>query len=511
MINHGLFSTFFIQRVKSEITLDDPTRGRLATLTQTWRDSDNNNRESLWDSFVKQAVSYIQFVPPPKTTIPGVYPLYEDFSYSQVISVLYLVPPAADLNDTAIGRFWPAKLLAALRQRNLTWGILTNGAVWRLYCCKSSRPYEDFVELNLAAVLEQADEGEYGLFERFFHKDAFEKEETERDEEEDNQEKAGGVFKCRLDRDREASEKILDDEVKKPLLYQVDEILGYLCNGFIADTHRQGEEYTDEERQEIFQSAVRLVYRCLFLFYAEARSLLPSEADKAEVYARHSIGALCQEARLFHWGKRQDVENYDLWQHLRGLIHAVNDGDPEYGIMGYNGGLFDDEAIPFLGRQRLRNDFLARSLYLLAYVEPADGDPQHEYAIPYKDLEVRHLGELYENILEFTVTLADADRIRRRTKKGIEILLASETSQQKGDTLIKKGSVYFGASALERKQTGSFYTPEALVRFLNQKASSRCGRSFYRATSPAWPSFWNRLEKEWMGVLVGARSRRQLL
>ena len=92
-----------------------------------------------------------------------------------------------------------------------------------------------------------------------------------------------------------------------------------------------------------------------------------------------------------------------------------------------------------------------------------------DYKIPYEDLEVRHLGELYENILEYKVILADSDRIRRRSKKGIEILLASETSQQKGDVFIRKGDVFFGETALERKQTGSYYTPESLVRFINEK------------------------------------------
>ncbi len=51
----------------------------------------------------------------------------------------------------------------------------------------------------------------------------------------------------------------------------------------------------------------------------------------------------------------------------------------------------------------------------------------------------------------------------------MEILLASQTTKKAGDTLIKKGDVYFGESALERKQTGSYYTPESLVRFLNEK------------------------------------------
>ena len=137
--------------------------------------------------------------------------------------------------------------------------------------------------------------------------------------------------------------------------------------------------------------------------------------------------------------------------------------------MGYNGGLFDDEEERFLGQHQLRNDFLSRALYLLAFVEPYNNEPNEEYAIPYEDLEVGHLGQLYENILEYTVQLADADRIRRRSKKGVEMLLASQATKKPGDTLIKKGDVYFGESALERKQTGSYYTPESLVRFLNEK------------------------------------------
>ncbi|MBW2000277.1 MAG: hypothetical protein JRJ29_20250, partial [Deltaproteobacteria bacterium] len=246
-------------------------------------------------------------------------------------------------------------------------------------------------------------------------------------------------------------------------------MLQYICNGFIFDTKKSGEEYTDKERAEIFESAVKLIYRCLFLFYAEARRLLPSDPDKVELYRRHSIQALCQEARKFRWGTLRDTGQYDLWKHLKGLINAVNDGDPEYGIMGYNGGLFDDEEEKFLGQHQLRNDFLSRALYLLAFVEPYNNDPEEEYPIPYEDLEVRHLGELYETILEYTVQLADADRIRRRTKNGVEYLLAYQTQKRAGDTLIKKGEVYFGESALERKQTGSYYTPESLVRFLNEK------------------------------------------
>ena len=468
MQNHGLFSSIFIDDLKNSVKLDDAAKGRMETLAQTWGARDSKDADSLWDSFMKQALGYLEFVPPGKPSAPRVYPLYEDWGFSACIGVLFLIPPGVDIDDTRVGSFYPAKLISQLKERKLNWGILTNGVLWRLYSTKSSRPYEDYVELSLEETLEGSDEGEYGLFERFFHKGSFVPEQGG-DSEETERAEAEGVYKCRLDRDREESEKVLEEYVKKPFLAQVDEVLRYICNGFIFETKKSGEEYTEEERAEIFESAVKLIYRCLFLFYAEARRLLPTDPEKLELYSRHSIQAICAEARKFHWNERRDSDQYDLWQHLKGLVNAVNDGDPEYGIMGYDGGLFDDEEERFLGQHRLRNDFLSRALYLLAFVEPGESETDEEYSIPYEDLEVRHLGELYENILEYKVLLADADFIRRRTKKGMEILLASQTTEKPGDRSIKKGDVYFGESALERKQTGSYYTPESLVRFLNEK------------------------------------------
>ena len=315
------------------------------------------------------------------------------------------------------------------------------------------------------------------------------------------------VYKCHLDRDREKSEKVLDKEVKTPFLAQVDEVLQYICNGFIFDTRKSGEEYTEEERGEIFESAVKLIYRCLFLFYAEARRLLPSDPDKADLYRQHSIQTLCEEARKFRWGERRDTEQYDLWKHLQGLINAVNDGDPEYGIMGYNGGLFDDEEELFLGQHQLRNDFLSRALYLLAFVEPYDNEPKEEYAIPYEDLEVRHLGELHETILEYTVQLADADRIRRRTKKGVEMRLASQTTKKAGDALIKKGDVYFGESALERKQTGFLLHPGIIGSVFSTKKqlSSPFLKPLNGNTDHDLTSSWSRQETGMISAPDGER------
>ena len=505
MRNAGLFSTLFLDEIQRGLACSDDAQGRLVTLSQSWQRRDAASTDTLWRSFIKTALGNLGFVVNDQPMARGLYPLYEDYGFANCIALLYVVPPGASLDDESVGRFWPAKLVAGLRNRKLTWGILTDGAKWRLYSTKSAKPFEDHVELNLATALEKADEPNYALFERFFHAESFtprERDDYETDkvarlkklglkarkqkqaaaESSDDEssetpenapaasDRAAGIYLCRLDLDGEISEAILEARVKEPLLEQVDNVLRFICNGFIADTPRTGAAYTEDERREVFESSVKLLYRCLFLFFAESRNLLPSEDRHAAIYAPHSINALCREARKFRWNERTDTTGYDLWQQLKGLVQAVNEGDASYGVMGYNGGLFDDEQERFLGQHRLRNDFLAPALYWLAFVDPGSGDRQTEYNTPYADLEIRHLGEMYEAILEYKVRLADTDYIRRRTKKGSQTIPAAGQKPQDGDVRIKAGDIFFGETALERKQSGSYYTPESLVRFLVGKA-----------------------------------------
>ena len=77
MKNNGLFSSLFIEELKDVVELDDAAQGRMATLAQTWRSRNSQDTESLWESFLKQALSYLEFVPPGNPTAPGVYPLFD--------------------------------------------------------------------------------------------------------------------------------------------------------------------------------------------------------------------------------------------------------------------------------------------------------------------------------------------------------------------------------------------------------------------------------------------------
>ena len=127
MRNNGLFSTLFLDDLKEEVELDDLATGRMATLSQAWKNRKADTSETLWDSFLKQALGYLNFAPANQPTSRGMYPLFEDYEFTDCLAMLYLIEPDANLDDNRVGRFWPAKLIAELKKRKLNWGVLTDG------------------------------------------------------------------------------------------------------------------------------------------------------------------------------------------------------------------------------------------------------------------------------------------------------------------------------------------------------------------------------------------------
>ena len=88
-----------------------------------------------------------------------------------------------------------------------------------------------------------------------------------------------------------------------------------------------------------------------------------------------------------------------------------------------------------------------------------DGEP-----VDYSSLNVRHLGHIYETLMEFVVRQADRD---------IMLVEDGDTVREVASTLesthaYKKNDIYIipKADAVSRKSSGSYYTPEEIVTFL---------------------------------------------
>ena len=104
MKNNGLFCSLFIEDLKDNIKLDDAALGRMATLAHAWRNYSDAAENELWKSFFKPALSYLEFVPANQPLAPGVYPLYEDYSFAKSIS-RDLIRKGITINNVCPGYF----------------------------------------------------------------------------------------------------------------------------------------------------------------------------------------------------------------------------------------------------------------------------------------------------------------------------------------------------------------------------------------------------------------------
>ena len=155
-------------------------------------------------------------------------------------------------------------------------------------------------------------------------------------------------------------------------------------------------------------AALVLLYRLLFILYAEDRDLLPVHERRYDDYG------LRERVRL-DVGRRMDAGDTisttaaRYWSVLDDLCRAIDNGDADIGLPPYNGGLFDKDRTPLLTEIRLGDALIANVIDKLSFIKSEQG---RRY-INYRDLSVQQLGSIYERLLEHEIVRDDGDvRIR---------------------------------------------------------------------------------------------------
>jgi len=119
------------------------------------------------------------------------------------------------------------------------------------------------------------------------------------------------------------------------------------------------------EREEVRQATLILLYRLLFVLYAEDRGLLPVKDTRFDDYA-------LRDKRL-EVGKRKDNNDTfssvaeNLWGHFKNLSKMIDKGDASVGLPPYNGGLFSTDQTPLLNAIGLGDDVMAEAIDILSF------------------------------------------------------------------------------------------------------------------------------------------------
>lgn len=414
------------------------------------------------------------------------------------LALCYVVPHDTKLDGYAPdgtlpkGQHWmiqAVNLARSLADKPLRWAVLTNGVQWRLLDAQALRRYEAYLEVDLYRLLNGEDDAlaAYLFYRLFRFEESFEKDE--------NGVNRLDAFLQQSIEATQATEAYLKTAVSDNLNTPGggDGIMAQLCIGIVHAIDPAGtRRFTESERAAIYRDATYLLYRLLFILYAEARGLLPIERQD---YQAVSLQRMIDEAaRLRQNPDLLHAKPTSLWEQLDTLFNAIHYSDEYLGIPPYNGGLFENKDKPYLSQYAIENIYLAEALYELAYLPDPKGDAPAE-RIDYRDLSVRHLGSLYEGMIEYQLFIAEEELLARRDKDGkVKYLPAAKNEQKPNDEVVKPGKVYFAQSPHERKATGTHYTAEDLVARLVQQTVERLLDERWGAFEPQFNKWLEEVE-----------------
>ncbi len=391
-----------------------------------------------------------------------------------------------------------AAVVSALANGNANWAIVTNGKLWRLYSREAHSRSTNFYEVDLEEALAASQETDpneaFRYWWLFFRPEAFQPIDGDDDK------------RCWLDtivRGSRDYAKRLGERLKDRVF---TEIFPHLAKGFLEYRKQQSDQRTPTEAEltDTFEATLTLLYRLLFLLYAEARDLLPIGESPYHAASLKKI----KEEIAEHGGRAVDdvperlrqaytKSGTQLYDRLARLFLVMDQGDASLNVPCYNGGLFitepqDDESrehriARFLADNKVPDYYLALAIDRLARDEdekPVPGAtgqgaklPHGLVFIDYKSLEVRHLGSIYEGLLEFKLKVAAEDLATRTEKKREKYVPLSQAKPRRGTRrstggdagatpVVHQGDVYLSNDKAERKATGSYYTPDPIVEYI---------------------------------------------
>ncbi|WP_449289553.1 Eco57I restriction-modification methylase domain-containing protein [Natronorubrum sediminis] len=486
--NSNLFSGHYLdERIQDREEWDcDEAAGEAMAALQSLYDLESGlvegyKEDPLIDNWIDEVLDVLGFGTNVETTLPdgGGYVdvlLFDDPEARRDAAEVYLrTEESSDLFDRGIGlveaKQWDADFSTRFSEQrpyrnashqvkhylertpeSIQWGVLTNGRKWRLYGTKDYET-QTYYEIDLPELLERGDLEAFKYFYLFFRPAAF-------------QASGGTTF---LDSVWSESETVAQ-ELGEDLQDNVFTAVRVLGRGFVETNDLDIDPDDEDGLGELKEQSLVLLYRLMFVLYAESRGLIhPEGADAVEEYEENfSLDELRLEIHEEIGEVDDGFDTYSehsttMWSRLEDLFRLVDEGEESLGIPPYNGGLFNTEKHGFLTDHEVSNRHLAEVIYRISTTENDEG----RYVLAdYADLDTRHLGSVYEGLLEHQFRIAPAEYAAVTDDGGEVWKPATEVSVADAVETVSEGGLYVVNDEGERKATGAYYTPDYVVTYI---------------------------------------------
>ena len=247
-----------------------------------------------------------------------------------------------------------------------------------------------------------------------------------------------------------------------------DTVVPLLAAG-IADA-RGLDKPSGEDLELTYQMALLVLFRLLFVAYAEDRDLLPYQHNEA--YRIRSLKRKAQELADVASSGAPPAAGDAHWQEGVRLWNAVAMGNTQWGVPAYDGGLFSDDAAVSAAGARLADITLADSVFepalcALLVIETPEGQLG---PVDFRSLGVREFGTIYEGLLESELSVTDVDLALRRGKGKKKDAFVYVPAKRGEEVAVAADQVYLHNRSGARKSTGSYYTKSFAVEHLLEGA-----------------------------------------
>jgi hypothetical protein len=216
-----------------------------------------------------------------------------------------------------------------------------------------------------------------------------------------------------------------------------------------------------KQLRETYEMALLVLFRLLFLAYAEDNERLPLHHNAT--YRQHSLKEIAKRlAEALGRGTPFEREAY-YWTEVSQLWKAVDKGNRGWGVPTYNGGLFasDYGLGAELVKLTLTDEAFAPPLAALLLDDTGEGT---RGPIDFRPLGVREFGTIYEGLLESELSVAETDlTVDPNTDAYVPV-------KGRRTTVVREGDVYLHNASGARKSTGAYYTKAFAVEHLLDRA-----------------------------------------
>ncbi len=218
---------------------------------------------------------------------------------------------------------------------------------------------------------------------------------------------------------------------------------------------------TAEDLAETYRMALVVLFRLLFIAYAEDKDLLPYKTS--QLYRDHSLKKKANDLiKIFKAGPKFSKETI-YWEELDHLFRAVDQGRPEWGVPAYNGGLFSQKLE--VSKEGAALSGIRLPDFVFGHVLNAllvDSTPEGPGPVDFRSLGVREFGTIYEGLLENELSIAESDLTTEKVKEQERYRPAKADEEVQ----VQRGRAYLHNRSGARKATGSYFTKQFAVEHL---------------------------------------------